>query len=221
MKRRVHAREQIDGVGDSAVAHNQPGALLHRLLAKVEHAAVAADQHGIVAEAKQRLGQILAGADQNLAQAEVVGEKRINAARKRQPIGRRDRRLGRGRQIPALFQDSRRCVRPHDPDRQRRGQKQQCQNGEIPAPAQEHVRSGPVCVVAPGAHRRSVSKPSGRRRDRRAENVRSGPHRHSRDGICRSASPRSRGVIVPSWRRFIPQRAKPASMRRPCGYCPC
>ena len=69
------------------VAHEEPGALLHRLLAEVEEAAVAPDQHRIVAEAEQRLGQILVSADQSLAQAEVIAEEGVDTGRNRKPIG--------------------------------------------------------------------------------------------------------------------------------------
>ena len=81
LQRRVHARDQIDRVGHSVVAHKEPGALLHRLLAEVEEAAVAADQHGIIAEAEKRLGQILVSPDQSLAQAEVIAEEGVDAGR--------------------------------------------------------------------------------------------------------------------------------------------
>ena len=63
------------------VAHKEPGALLHRLLAEVEEAAIAADQHGIIAEAKKRLGQILVSPDQSLAQAEVIAKESVDAGR--------------------------------------------------------------------------------------------------------------------------------------------
>ena len=70
---------QVDRVGHSVVAHDEPRALLHRLLTKVEEAAVAADQHRTVARAEERLGQILVGPDQNLPKAEVIAEEGVDA----------------------------------------------------------------------------------------------------------------------------------------------
>ena len=131
MKRRVHARDEVDRVGHSVVAHDEPRALLHRLLAEVEKAAVAADQHGIVARAQERLGQILVGPDQNLAKTEVIAEESVDAGRQRQPIGAGRGNRWRWREVPPLLENRRRRVRAHHSQHQGSRQKQEGENREI------------------------------------------------------------------------------------------
>ena len=62
----VHAHKHVCRLGHPLVSNEKPRALTHRLLAEVEHAPVAADQHRIVAEPEQRTGDILMRADQDL-----------------------------------------------------------------------------------------------------------------------------------------------------------
>ena len=87
----LRGREQIHGVGDPPVADEKAGALPHRVLAKIEHAPVAPDQHRIVAEAEHRFGQLPMRRDQRLPQAEMVLEIGVDRRRQCEPA-----RLGRG-----------------------------------------------------------------------------------------------------------------------------
>ena len=104
MKRRVHARDKVDRIGHAVVAHDEPRALLHRLLTEVEEAALAANQHRTVARAQERLGQILVGPDQNLPKAEVIAEEGVDARRQRQPIGAGAGNRWRRREIAPLLE---------------------------------------------------------------------------------------------------------------------
>ena len=85
------AREHVDRLGDALVAHDEAGALPHRLLAEIEHAPVPAHSTASLPDAQHRLGQVLVGADHRAAHAEMILEIGVDGGRKRQPSGARSR----------------------------------------------------------------------------------------------------------------------------------
>ena len=134
---------QIDRVGHAVVAHDEPGALLHRLLAEVEEAAVAADQHGTVAAPSSGLVRSLWARIRTWRKAEVIAEEGVDAGRQRQPVVAGGGNRRRRREIAALLENRRRRVRPHHAQHQRGRQKQEDDESRNIDDGDQHAGSGP------------------------------------------------------------------------------
>ena len=69
----------------------------------------------------------------------MILQEVVGAPRQRKPIPARDGDPRRRREPASFLEDGRRTVGSHDSDGERRGEKQERQNGEKPTMSRQHV----------------------------------------------------------------------------------